>query len=263
VNSSPHSTPSPTTTQLCLTALPGLPLIGPGDDLPGLILQALARAGLSLLDGDVLVVAQKVVSKAEGRQVELDRVQPSPQALQLARETEKDPRLVQVILSESKEVLRARPGLIVVEHRLGFVCANAGVDHSNVEGEGVVLMLPLDPDASARRLRADLERVSHARLGVLIVDSHGRAWRTGTVGVAIGVAGLPALLDLRGRPDLFGELLMSTQVGLADELAAAASALMGQADEGRPVIHMRGLPYPLREGSLAELLRPRSEDLFR
>jgi coenzyme F420-0:L-glutamate ligase/coenzyme F420-1:gamma-L-glutamate ligase len=228
-----------------------------------LILEALARAGLSLLDGDLLVVAQKVVSKAEGRQVELARVQPSPRALQLAQETEKDPRLVQVILSESKDVLRARPGLIVVEHRLGFVCANAGVDHSNVQGEGVVLMLPLDPDASARRLRADLERASGARIGVMIIDSHGRAWRTGTVGVAIGVAGLPALLDLRGRPDLFGEVLMSTQVGLADELAAAASALMGQADEGRPVIHVRGLPYPLREGSMAELLRPRSEDLFR
>jgi coenzyme F420-0:L-glutamate ligase/coenzyme F420-1:gamma-L-glutamate ligase len=253
----------PTTTQLCLTALPGLPLIGPGDDLPELILQALPRAGLTLADGDVLVLAQKVVSKAEGRQVDLAQVQPTAQALQLAEQTGKDPRLVQVILSESREVLRTRPGLIVVEHRLGFVCANAGVDHSNVEGEGRVLMLPEDPDASARRLRERLERASRARLGVLIIDSHGRAWRTGTVGVAIGVAGFPALLDLRGRPDLFGELLLSTQVGLADELAAAASALMGQADEGRPVIHGRGLPYPLREGSLAELLRPHQEDLFR
>lgn len=263
MNSSPANPPSPTTTQLCLTALPGLPLIGPGDDLSGLILEALDRADLRLFDGDLLVVAQKVVSKAEGRQVDLAQIQPSPQAMQLARETEKDPRLVQVILSESKEVLRARPGLIVVEHRLGFVCANAGVDHSNVEGEGWVLMLPEDPDGSARRLRAELERVSGARLGVLIIDSHGRAWRTGTVGVAIGVAGFPALLDLRGQPDLFGELLLSTQVGLADELAAAASALMGQADEGRPVVHVRGLPYPLREGSLAELLRARQEDLFR
>lgn len=263
MNSSPANPPSPTTTQLCLTALPGLPLIGPGDDLSRLILEALARAGLALSDGDVLVVAQKVVSKAEGRQVDLAQVQPSLRAQQLARETEKDPRLVEVILSESKEVLRTRPGLIVVEHRLGFICANAGVDHSNVEGEGRVLMLPLDPDASARRLRAVLEGASGAHLGVLIIDSHGRAWRTGTVGVAIGVAGFPALLDLRGQPDLFGELLLSTQVGLADEVAAAASALMGQADEGRPVIHLRGLPYPLREGSLAELLRPHQEDLFR
>ena len=263
MNSSPARPPSPTTTQLCLTALPGLPLIGPGDDLSGLVLEALTRAGLSLLGGDVLILAQKVVSKAEGRQVDLAQVQPSPQAVQLAQETEKDPRLVQVILNESKQVLRARPGLIVVEHRLGFVCANAGVDHSNVAGEGWVLMLPQDPDASARRLRADLERASGAGLGVLIIDSHGRAWRTGTVGVAIGVAGFPALLDLRGRPDLYGEILMSTQVGLADEMAAAASALMGQADEGRPVIHVRGLPYPLREGSLAELLRPRQDDLFR
>lgn len=260
MNSSPASR---TPTQLILTALPGLPLVGPGDDLCRIILDALVRADLSLQDGDVLVVAQKVVSKAEGCQVELAQVEPSPRAVELAQQIEKDPRLVQVILSESREVMRTRPGLIVVEHRLGFVCANAGVDHSNVAGEGWVLTLPRDPDASAARIRAELESASGAKLGVLIIDSHGRAWRTGTVGVAIGVSGFPALLDLRGRPDLFGEILVSTQVGLADEVAAAASALMGQADEGRPVIHLRGLPYPLREGSLSELLRPRQEDLFR
>lgn len=253
----------PAPTQLVLTALPGIPLIGPGDDLSRIILDSLARASLNLQDGDVLVVAQKVVSKAEGRQVELAQVEPSPSAVRLARETGKDPRLVQVILSETREVLRTRPGLIVVEHRLGFVCANAGVDHSNVAGKGWVLMLPDDPDASAERLRAELQATSGVELGVLIIDSHGRAWRSGTVGVAIGVAGFPALQDLRGRPDLFGEILVSTQVGLADEVAAAASALMGQADEGRPVIHLRGLPYALRQGSLSELLRPRQEDMFR
>jgi coenzyme F420-0:L-glutamate ligase/coenzyme F420-1:gamma-L-glutamate ligase len=173
-----------------------------------------------------------------------------------------------VILGESRKVLRTRPGLIIVEHRLGFVCANAGVDHSNLAADGSaradrVLMLPEDPDASAHALREHFTRRSGAQLGVLILDSHGRAWREGTVGVAVGVAGFPALMDLRGKPDLFGETLQVTQVGLADEIAGAASALMGQADEGHPVVHVRGLPYPLRNGSLAELLRPEEKDLFR
>lgn len=256
------------TARLALTALPGIPLVSPGDDLVSLILDGLRRADLSLEAGDVLVVTQKIVSKAEGRLVYLPEVAPSAQAMHLAEETRKDPRLVEVILRESRRVLRVRPGLIVVEHRLGFVCANGGVDHSNVQGpdgeaQDWVLMLPQDPDASAQRIRQALEAVSRARLGVLIIDSHGRAWREGTVGVAIGAAGFPALLDLRGRPDLFGYRLRVTQVGLADELAGAASLLMGQADEGRPVVHVRGLPYPLGEGSAAELLRPESQDLFR
>ncbi len=249
--------------RMTLTALPGIPLVKPGDDLAGLILVAAERAGLAFHSGDLIVVAQKVVSKAEGRHVDLTQVTPSAEALKLAEESEKDPRLVEVILSEAKQVLRVRLGLIIVEHRLGFVCANAGVDHSNVEGEDVVLMLPVDPEASAQRIRLALEEASGARLGVLIIDSHGRAWRMGTEGVAIGLSGLPGLLDLRGRPDLFGDPLQVTQVGLADEVAAAASILMGQADEGRPVIHLRGLPYPLREGSISEILRPQEEDLFR
>ena len=249
--------------RMTLTALPGIPLVKPGDDLAGLILVAAERAGLAFHSGDLIVVAQKVVSKAEGRHVDLTQVTPSAEALKLAEESEKDPRLVEVILSEAKQVLRVRLGLIIVEHRLGFVCANAGVDHSNVEGEDVVLMLPEDPEASAQRIRLALEEASGARLGVLIIDSHGRAWRMGTEGAAIGLSGLPGLLDLRGRPDLFGDPLQVTQVGLADEIAAAASILMGQADEGRPVIHLRGLPYPLREGSISEILRPQAEDLFR
>ncbi len=256
------------TARLVLTALPGIPLVSPGDDLGELILVGLQRAELSLEAGDVVVVTQKIVSKAEGRLVCLAEVEPSPQVHRLAEESQKDPRLVEVILRESRRVLRIRPGLIVVEHRLGFVCANAGVDHSNVRGEGGrpedwVLMLPQDPDASAQRIRQALEAAAGVQLGVLIIDSHGRAWREGTVGVAIGAAGFPALLDLRGRPDLFGYQLRVTQVGLADELAAAASLLMGQADEGRPVVHVRGLPYPLREGLARELLRPESQDLFR
>lgn len=260
---------------LTLTPLRGLPLIRPGDDLAALILQALAAQGLALQDGDILVLAQKVVSKAEGRWVDLRTVTPSSQARRLAAVVDKDPRLVEVVLRESNEVLRAVPGVLIVEHRLGFVCANAGVDHSNVgpppgtppEGAGTpedwVLLLPEDPDASARRLRQRLEAATGRRLGVLIIDSHGRAWRLGTVGVAIGLSGLPGLLDLRGAPDLLGRPLRVTTVGVADELAAAASLVMGQAAEGTPVVHVRGFPYPLREGHLGELLRPRERDLFR
>lgn len=249
--------------QMTLTALPGLPLVQPGDDLAGLILAGLQRAELDLQDGDVLAVAQKVVSKSEGRLVELGQVQVSERAANLAAQVDKDPRLVELILSESRSVLRTRPGLIIVEHRLGFVCANAGIDHSNVEGDEQVLLLPQDPDRSAAELRQRLQTVSGTSLGLLINDSHGRAWRMGTAGVAIGASGFPALVDLRGTPDLFGDPLLVTEVGLADELACAASVLMGQAAEGRPVVHVRGLPYPLREGSVAELLRPEEQDLFR
>jgi coenzyme F420-0:L-glutamate ligase/coenzyme F420-1:gamma-L-glutamate ligase len=255
-------------TRLVLTALEDLPLIQPGDDLAGFILAAFKAANLRLENGDVIAVAQKVVSKAEGRLVNLSDVTSSPEAVEVGERSGKDPRLVQLILSESKRVLRVRPGLIIVRHRLGFVCANAGIDHSNVRGvwgvpEDWVLLLPEDPDASARRLRERLESSSGAAVGVLIIDSHGRAWRVGTVGVAIGLAGVPGVLNLRGRPDLYGYRLQTTELGLADELAAAASALMGQADEATPVVHIRGLRYPLREGSLGELLRPDSQDLFR
>jgi coenzyme F420-0:L-glutamate ligase/coenzyme F420-1:gamma-L-glutamate ligase len=254
--------------QLTLTALPGIPLVKQGDDLAALIQEAMVRAGLAFEAGDVLVVTSKIVAKSEGRLVELSSVKPSAEARSLAAETDKDPRLVEVILRESLGVLRKRPGLIIVEHRLGFVCANAGVDHSNVIGEDGshadwVLLLPENPDASAAALRERLQRESEASIGVLIIDSHGRAWRKGTVGVAIGVSGFPALVDLRGEPDMFGEILRVTEVGLADEAAGAASALMGQASEGCPAVHMRGLPYALREGSLGELIRPKELDLFR
>ncbi len=254
--------------QLTLTALPGIPLIQPGDDLASIILGSLREAGLSLADGDVLILAQKVVSKSEGRVVRLSEVKPSARAMALAREADKDPRLVEVILREAREVVRVRKGVIVVEHRLGFVCANAGVDRSNVAphrdpDEELALMLPEDPDRSCALLRDRLQSASGAKVGVIINDSHGRAWRNGTAGVAIGAAGVPALLDLRGHPDLFDYALQVTQVGLADELAAAASLLMGQADEGRPVIHARGVPYALREGNVQELIRPKALDLFR
>ena len=256
------------TSQMILTALPGIPLVFPGDDLAFLILESMERADLVLQEGDLLVVTQKVVSKVEGRLINLMEVDPSSEAIRLAEETNKDPRLVEVILNESRQVLRKRNGIIIVEHHLGFVCANAGVDHSNVQGEEGqqgewVTMLPQNPDASAQKLRERLQAATGAEIGVIIIDSQGRAWRLGTVGIAIGVAGFPALLDLRGRPDLFGDPLRITQVGLADEVAAAASILMGQADEGIPVIHIRGLPYALREGMLDEILRPEEMDLFR
>jgi coenzyme F420-0:L-glutamate ligase/coenzyme F420-1:gamma-L-glutamate ligase len=254
---------------LTLTALPDFPLIRPGDDLGTVIVSTLQRAGMDLQDGDVLVLAQKIVSKAEGRLKNLAEFVPSARAYELAEKSAKDPRLVEMILSESRQVLRVRPGTMIVEHRLGFVCASAGIDHSNVQGEGPgnpedwMLLLPLDPDDSACRIRRQLETVYSARIGVLIIDSHGRAWRMGVVGTAIGLSGLPGAVDLRGQPDLFGFRLQITVVGTADELAAAASLVMGQAAEGTPVVHVRGFPYPLREGSLSELLRPRDQDLFR
>lgn len=247
-----------------LLAIPHIPLIRPGDDLPGLILAAAGTAGIDWRDHDVLVVAQKIVSKAEGRLVHLPDVTPSPRALELAAVTGKDPRLVEVILGESAAVLRMRPGLLVVEHRLGFVCANAGVDQSNVMGSDEwALLLPLAPDASARRLRDAVRAATGATIAVIISDSHGRAWRLGTVGVAIGVAGLHPLTDLRGQPDLAGRPLHITEVGTADEIAAAAGLLMGQAAEGTPVVRVRGAQFKAGEGRLREILRPREEDLFR
>jgi coenzyme F420-0:L-glutamate ligase/coenzyme F420-1:gamma-L-glutamate ligase len=253
---------------LTLTPLPGIPLIQAGDDLAAIIMASLHRVGLSLQDGDILVLAQKIVSKAQDRRVNLADVVPSAQAFDLAAQIEKDARLVELVLRESNQVLRTRPGTIIVEHKQGFVCANAGIDHSNVAGEGSpqeewVLLLPEDGDAAACGIRQALEAASGVRLGVIIIDSHGRAWRMGTVGVAIGLAGVPGLADLRGQPDLFGYTLRITQVGVADELAAAASLVMGQAAEGTPVVHVRGFPYPLRDASLRELLRPKEQDLFR
>jgi coenzyme F420-0:L-glutamate ligase/coenzyme F420-1:gamma-L-glutamate ligase len=256
----------PISGSLELIALPGLPMVQAGDDLAALIVAALARAGRVLADRDVLVVAQKVVSKAEGRTVDLATVTPSARAVALAEEVGKDPRLVEVILSESSRVVRSRPNLIIVEHRLGFVMANAGVDQSNVapvDGVHRVLLLPENPDASAERLRTRLAAQYGVRVGVIVSDSFGRAWRRGTAGVAIGAAGLPGLIDLRGLPDLFGRTLEVSIIGFADEIAAAASLLQGQADEARPVVLVRGLAWRAPEGRAADLVRPPEEDLFR
>jgi coenzyme F420-0:L-glutamate ligase/coenzyme F420-1:gamma-L-glutamate ligase len=253
---------------LTLTALQQFPLIQEGDDLPQIIHQSMLQNNLTLQDGDILILAQKIVSKAEGRMVNLTTVTPSEQALYYAELTGKDPRLLEMILSESQSVLRTRQNLIIVEHRLGFISANAGIDHSNVSGpwgnpEDWVLLLPENPDQSADQIRKVLSQKWNCALGILIIDSHGRAWRLGTVGTAIGFSGLPGLVDLRGQPDLFDYHLRATTVAAADELAAAASLVMGQAQEGTPVVHARGFPYALREGNLKELIRPKDLDLFR
>ena len=251
--------------QLTLTALSGIGEVDSGTDLARLLADALAATGLVLESGDVLVVAQKIVSKAEGRRVTLMDVTPSVRAQELSVITGKDPRLVEVMLRESKEVLRAKPNVLILEHRLGFVMASAGVDQSNVPHTGgpAALLLPEDPDASARRLRRALGELLGVAPGVIVNDSFGRAWRNGVTGIAIGVAGIPALVDLRGRPDREGRPLEVTIVAAADELAAAASLVMGQADEGVPAVLARGFPYREGDGAARELVRPRAEDLFR
>jgi coenzyme F420-0:L-glutamate ligase/coenzyme F420-1:gamma-L-glutamate ligase len=247
---------------LWLRPLPDIPLIKPGDDLAEIILASIEKADWELQNGDVLVMAQKVVSKAENRTVDLATVIPSPRAIELATEVQKDPRLVELILSESETVVRRGPGVLIVEHKLGFVMANAGIDRSNVNGEDHALLLPVDPDRSATVIRRAIAARVEIDVGVLIIDSFGRAWRNGTIGTAIGASGVPTLLDLRGRPDLFGRPLETTEVGWADELAAAASLMMGQAGEGRPIVLVRGL-VETGEGSAADLLRPKQKDLFR
>ena len=254
------------TAALELLAVPGLPMIKPGDDLAKLITEGLARGNLKPRANDVLVIAQKVVSKAENRSVDLATVKPSARAVEVAKEVQKDPRLVELILSESVRVVRSRPNVLIVEHRLGFVMANAGVDQSNVgptDGVERALLLPLDPDGTAEALRAKLSAQFGVTLAVVITDSFGRAWRRGTAGIAIGASGLPALLDLRGNPDLFGRTLQVSISGFADEIAAAASLVMGQGNEAQPVVLVRGLTWSAANNPASELVRPAAEDMFR
>ncbi|MGC4252680.1 MAG: coenzyme F420-0:L-glutamate ligase [Sphingobium sp.] len=247
-----------------LLALGGMPMIGQGDDLAAIILDAVERSGEVLRDGDILVLAQKIVSKAEGRAVPLALVTPSAEAVELAERCDKDPRLVELILSETDKVMRVRKGVLIVRHRLGLVLANAGIDQSNIaqEGEGIALLLPLDPDASCAAIRQEIARRTGRDVAILIIDSLGRAWRKGTCGIAIGVSGMAGLLDLRGAPDLHGRQLQTSELGLADEVAAAASLVMGQADEGRPVVLVRGIGRGRSEGHAADLIREPEMDLF-
>jgi coenzyme F420-0:L-glutamate ligase / coenzyme F420-1:gamma-L-glutamate ligase len=252
--------------EVTIKALAGIKLVEPGDDLGAIAVAALGANGLVPLDNDVLVVVQKIVSKAEGRYVDLATVRASPRATALAAEVDKDPRFVEVVLSESKRVVRHRPGLLIVEHRLGFVMANAGIDQSNItsdEGVQRVLLLPLDPDGSAATLQRHLAGVFGVHIGVVISDSFGRPWRRGIVGVALGAAGLPAYIDMRGRPDLFGRELKVTETGFADEIAAAASLVTGQADEAVPMVLVRGLAWSAPDLPVAAMVRPVEHDLFR
>ena len=253
--------------RLVLTALPGIPIVRPGDDLVQVILQGLAAADIRLADGDVVVVTSKLVSRAEGRLVDLRQVEPSARAREVAEAVGKDPRLVEVILGESASISRMIKDVLVVRHRLGFTVANAGIDRSNV-GAGavddeVVLLLPVEPDASAERIRRGLAEATGAAIGVVLTDSHGRPFRHGTVGAAIGIAGMPALWDQRGRTDLFGRELQMTITALGDQIAAAADLIAGQASEGRPVVHVRGLSFPPADGRARDLVRTVEQDLYR
>jgi len=245
-------------------AIAGIPDVHPGMRLGDLLVAALSDPSGRPRTGDVLVVAQKVVSKAEGSVIDLARVTPGEEARRLARETEKDPRLVEVILQESTRVVRVHGPVLITEHRLGFICANAGVDHSNVGlGPEFVSLLPRDPDASAREIRDAIREAFDVSIAVIISDSHGRPHREGAVGVCIGAAGLEPLLSLVGRPDLYGYTMRTSVEAVADELAAAATLLQGQCAEGTPAVLIRGIPLPQGSGGAGRLLRDPAHDLFR
>jgi coenzyme F420-0:L-glutamate ligase/coenzyme F420-1:gamma-L-glutamate ligase len=253
---------------MIITPIKGIPLIKPGDDISEILITVLPNNEIIVEDNDIFVLAQKIVSKSEGRLINLTEVTPSAKALEMAKQSQKDPRFVELVLRESVRIVRVRPGTLIAEHKSGFICANAGIDHSNVKGdwghqEDWVLLLPENSDKSARRIQEKLEKRLEKNIGVLIIDSHGRPWRLGTVGMSIGMSGVPGLMDLLGKADLFGYKLRITQIAASDELAGAASLVMGQACEGIPVVHVRNFPYSLRKSGLRELIRPKDQDLFR
>jgi len=248
-----------------ITPIPGIPMVEAGADLVATLVTAAQNAGLGFEDGDVLVVAQKIVSKAEGRQIALADVTPSPDALALAEETDKDPRLVELILRESTEVMRKRPGVLIMRHRLGLVGAHAGIDQSNIDHGGgeSALLLPEDPDASARALRDGLCAATGKTLGVIISDSTNRPWRLGTIGAAIGAAGTTVLDDRRGGRDLYGRELKVTMINRADSIATAAVLAMGETTERTPAAIVRGFAPETTDQAAAMIIRPPEDDLFR
>lgn len=251
-------------TQAILYAVPGIPLIQPGDNVSGLIIQSLKDDNFALEEDDIVVVTSKILSKAEDRYVSIDSIVPGIRAEEIAKITLKDARIVQVILQESVDVVRTAPHVLVTEHRLGFVSANAGVDQSNIgRNDNWVLLLPENPDASAQQIREDIKQNFGVGVAVVVSDTHGRAFRLGNVGVAIGVAGLSALSDLRGSYDLFGREMLVSQMGFADLVASAAHLLSGEGDEAFPVIVVRGVKFPRGDGQAGDLYRPKEKDVFR
>ena len=249
-----------------LLAIENIPLIEPGDDLVSILIQTIKEEKIKLRRGDILVIAQKVVSKSENRYAYLNDVAPSSEAIRIAKNSDKDPKLVQLILNESVKVIRQGRGVIVVENKLGFIHANAGIDKSNIESDTdnpKVLLLPKDPDNSALKIKEEIFRQTKLKVGIIINDGSGRAWRKGIVGIAIGSSGVEVLLNLRGQKDLYGNALEITEVGRVDEIASAASLLMGQANEGLPVILVRGIPETSKVNNVKSILRDKSEDLFR
>jgi coenzyme F420-0:L-glutamate ligase / coenzyme F420-1:gamma-L-glutamate ligase len=250
-----------------LHAVTRFPLISPGDDLAQVIINSIGKGAITVCDGDIFVLAQKIVSKAEGRYAVLDDVQPSSKAIELAGIVKKDPRLVELILQESDEVLRFAPGVLIVAHRLGYIMANAGIDSSNLpinpDGKERVLLLPENPDKSCRNFRATIENHYQRRIGVIISDSVGRAWRNGSVGLALGVAGPPAVWNRVGEKDLFNRSLRVTHIALGDQIASAAALVMGEGDEGQPLVIVNGLHWEPATSDGKALLRPKTEDLFR
>ena len=251
---------------ITLTALPGIPLVRPGDNIVELIIKSLQSTKLNLLDNDILVIAQKVISKSEGRYVKISDVEPSEKSYLLAKSTGKDPKLVELIRRESKKIVRHRKGVIVTENCQGVTMANSGIDRSNVEKYGdseQVLLLPINPDKSAEKIRNELCQRANVNIAVIINDSLGRAWRNGTIGTALGVSGLPSLLDFRGVPDLFGKSLNVSEEAIADEFSSAASILQGQAAEGRPIVLIRGYSTSLTATKASYLIRKKEKDLFK
>lgn len=254
------------TGSITYTALPDIPLVQPGDDICAFIKAGLARAEIALQDGDVIVIAQKIISKAENRYVNLSELVPSARAQELAAVTGKDARHVEAVLAESSEVVRAKKNVMIVVHRLGFVMANAGIDESNIEhvdGSARVLLLPVDPNRSCQALKQQLDREFGVSIGVIVNDSFGRAWRNGVVGVALGAAGISSLENLIGSQDLFGRTMKVTEVAIGDELAAAASLVMGQGAEGLPIVHVRGFQNRGPKNDASALIRPKHMDMFR
>jgi coenzyme F420-0:L-glutamate ligase/coenzyme F420-1:gamma-L-glutamate ligase len=254
--------------QINIFPIPDFPIIKPGNDLAAIIIDSLKDSSFSIEDRDILVIAQKIVSKAEGRIVALKEVTPSDKALLLSEKTKKDPKLVELILKDSNEILAAREdGLLVVEQKSGFICANAGIDRSNVgpqnsSGQWVTL-LPADPDSSAASIRDRIYELTNKRIAIIINDTHGRPFREGAIGVAIGVAGIEPIEDKRGCQDLFGYRLHTTSIAIVDEIASAASMVMGQAAEGTPVVLIRGMSYQAVDSSAKKLIRPKGKDFFR